>query len=52
MEHRVYSLHELRELLEEAGWRYRLGWGRGGESPELAPLTWDSNVMWVVAGAG
>ena len=52
LDHRVYSLHELKELLEEAGWRYHIGLGRAEESPELAPLTWDSNVMWVVASAG
>jgi len=50
MEHRVYSLKELRELLEEAGWGFVQGLGgqRGGEIG-LAELSPDLMDMWVVA---
>lgn len=52
MDHRLYSLHELKDLLEEAGWTYLKGLGRKqGEDFQLEPLTMDSNVMWVVARA-
>ena len=52
MEHRIYSLHELKELLERAGWAYIEGLGKQEEdSTQLGPLTYDSNAMWIVARA-
>jgi SAM-dependent methyltransferase len=52
MDHRLYSLHELRATLEEAGWCYQQGLGRqGGDDLQLGPVTIDSNAMWVVARA-
>ena len=52
-EHRIYSLHELRALLEEAGWDFLRGLGRPQGSDEtLGPLTYEDNAMWVVARAG
>ena len=53
MEHRVYSLHEFKELIEESGWSYMkaLGSDRGPDF-RLGELTLDSKTMWVVARAG
>ena len=52
MEHRLYSLHELRALLEEAGWDFLRGLGRPRGSDEaLGPLTFEDNAMWIVARA-
>ncbi len=52
MEHRVYSLHEFKALLEEAGWRFLAGLGCNREPQiELKPLTYDHLDMWVVARA-
>ena len=52
MEHRLYSLHELSALLNEAGWSFVKGLGRpGGTDEPLGPLTYDHNAMWVVARA-
>jgi len=52
MEHRLYSLHDLKRLLEEAGWTYVQAMGQSDdEDGGLAPLTIDSNTMWVVARA-
>ncbi len=49
-DNRVYSLHEVRSLLEEAGWTYRRGLGtERWDSVELTPLEIDSSRMWVVA---
>jgi SAM-dependent methyltransferase len=50
MEHRVYSLDEMRELVEEAGWEFVQGLGgqRGGDI-RLGELTPDMMDMWVVA---
>ncbi len=49
MDHRVYSLHEMKDVLEEAGWRYLKGLGSAFEaSGELTPLDIDSSRMWVV----
>lgn len=50
LEHKVYSLKELRELVEEAGWEFVQGLGsqRGGEI-RLGELTPDMMDMWVVA---
>jgi SAM-dependent methyltransferase len=50
LEHGVYSLNELRSLVEEAGWEFVQGLGgqRGGEI-RLAELTPDLMDMWVVA---
>lgn len=44
--HRVYSVHELRKLVESAGWKYLESYGslRG-----LAPLSFDSFHMTLVA---
>jgi hypothetical protein len=53
MDHRVYSLHELRALLEEAGWENLRGLGSyRGVGPGLSDLTYDSMDMWLVARAG
>ena len=50
MDHRVYSLHELKELLEEAGWRFVQGLGaRRNIDGAPGQLTYDSRDMWVVA---
>ena len=52
MEHRVYSLHELKSLLEETGWRYLQGLGSDrGPDFQLGEMTSDSMAMWVVARA-
>ncbi len=52
MEHRIYSLHDMKRLLEEAGWTYVKAMGQSDdEASGLIPLTIDSNVMWVVARA-
>lgn len=50
LEHSVYSLDELRGLVEEAGWEYVQGFGgqRGGEI-SLSKLTPDMLDMWIVA---
>ena len=49
MDHRVYSLHEMKALLGDAGWEYRKGLGSAFEtSGELTPLDLDSSRMWVV----
>ena len=52
MEHRVYSLHEFKDLIEESGWSYlkALGSDRGPDF-QLEGLTPDSKTMWVVARA-
>lgn len=49
-DNRVYSLHEMRELVEQCGWKYMAGFGSQttGEV-RLTPLDTDSNRMWVVA---
>ena len=50
LDHRVYSLHELKALLEEAGWKYLVGLGSDrGEQSRLRELTTDLMEMWVVA---
>ena len=52
MDHRLYSLHEFKELIEEAGWRYTRGFGsERGPDFKLEELTYDSMTMWVVARA-
>ena len=52
MEHRLYSLHELAALLEEAGWSFVQGLGRpSGNDEPLGPLSYDHNAMWAVARA-
>ena len=43
--HRVYSLHELKRLLEKAGWKYLESYG---SLRELSPMTSDSMRMTVV----
>ena len=50
LNNRVYSLHEMKELLEESGWKYRNGFGSESTGEiNLAPLDMDSSRMWVVA---
>ena len=52
MDHRIYSLHEFKGLLEEAGWQYLQGLGSDrGPDMKLEKLTLDSMTMWVVARA-
>ena len=52
MEHRLYSLHEFKELIEAAGWSYLKGLGSDrGPDFEVGKLTYDSMAMWVVARA-
>ena len=52
MDHRIYSLHELKALLEEAGWHYAEAYGSDRSADfELGELTLDSKTMWVVARA-
>jgi hypothetical protein len=43
--HRVYSVHELKQLLTDAGWRYAASYGTLGK---LSPVTTDSFHMTVV----
>ena len=51
MEHRLYSLHEFKDLLEAAGWNYLRGFGSDrGPDFQIGELTYDSMAMWVVAG--
>ncbi len=52
MEHRVYSLPEMRGLLAESGWRCvkALGSDRAADF-ELEELTTESKTMWIVARA-
>ena len=53
MEHRIYSLHELKGLLERAGWRFLTAFGSDRSVDlELGELTYDSQAMWVVCRAG
>ena len=50
LNNRVYSLHEMKELLEESGWKYRNGFGSESTGEiNLVPLDMDSSRMWVVA---
>ncbi len=52
MGHRVYSLHELAEVLEQSGWEYVHGYGvEDGTRSQLGPLSFDSQIMWLVARA-
>ena len=52
LEHRIYSLHELKAMLESVGWSYLDGLGQQDrEATSLGPLTYDSKDMWVVARA-
>ena len=46
MSHRVYSLHELKGLVESAGWKYLESYG---SLRELTPLTIDSFHMTLVS---
>jgi SAM-dependent methyltransferase len=53
LDHRVYSLHDLKALVEEAGWEYLAGLGSDrGPEPVLKELTPGLMEMWVVARAG
>jgi len=47
--HRVYSLHELKTLLETAGWKYLRSYGSLGE---LTPFSTDSFHMTIVGERG
>ena len=52
MEHRLYSLHEFKDLIQAAGWNYLRSFGSDrGPDFELGDLTYDSMAMWVVARA-
>lgn len=52
MDHRLYSLHEMIGLLQEAGWRYVRALGRDqGQEFKLVTLTVEAQAMWVVARA-
>lgn len=52
MEHRIYSLHDMMRLLEEAGWSYLKSMGQSDdEEGGPVPLTIDSDTMWLVARA-
>ena len=52
MEHQVYSLHDLRAVLEQSGWSYLSSMGSDrGPVFELEELTPESKTMWVVARA-
>ena len=44
--HRVYSIHELREMVEIAGWNYLESFG---SLRELSPLSTDTSHMTIVA---
>jgi hypothetical protein len=43
--HRVYSVHELKQLLTDAGWKYAASYGPPGK---LSPVTTDSFHMTVI----
>ncbi|MCH7801145.1 MAG: class I SAM-dependent methyltransferase [Chloroflexi bacterium] len=50
--HRVYSLHEMVELLEQTGWNDVQGYGASDAyMSDLKPMQSDSKVMWLVARA-
>ena len=50
LNNRVYSLHEMKTLLEESGWKYSAGFGSHSTGVlSLAPPDTDSSRMWVVA---
>ena len=52
VETRLCSLHELKDLLEEAGWKYRQGFESiRGDEIDLEGLTFDHNNMWVIGRA-
>ena len=52
MHHRVYSLHELAEVVEQSGWEYLAGYGvDDGSLAELVPMNFDSPAMWLVTRA-
>ena len=46
---RMYSLHELRELLERAGWEPVSSFTREGDGSGTSPVKPDSFRMWIVA---
>lgn len=49
LNNRVYSLHEMKALLEESGWKYSAGFGsRSNGEVNLTLLDTDSSRMWVV----
>ena len=45
LDHRVYSLHELKRLVEDSGWTYKTCYGSFGQEP----FAMDSNRMVLVA---
>jgi SAM-dependent methyltransferase len=52
MDHRVYSLHELREVLQISGWEVVSAKGSAQvDSPRLTEVDFDSRMMWLVATA-
>ena len=46
---RMYSLHELRELLGRAGWEPVSSFTREGDGTDTSPVKPDSFRMWIVA---
>ena len=49
LNNRVYSLHEMKALLEESGWEYKNGFGSESTGEiNLTSLDTDSSRMWVV----
>ena len=46
---RMYSLHELRELLGRAGWEPVSSFTREGDGGDTSPVKPDSFRMWIVA---
>ena len=52
MRHRVYSLHEMMELLEHTGWSVAQTYGTSAaQMSDVKPMEFDSTVMWLVARA-
>ncbi len=52
MKHRIYSLHELMEVLEQTGWNVVQAYGASdSQMSDLNPMEFDSHVMWLVARA-
>jgi hypothetical protein len=52
LQHRVYSLHELMELLEQTGWGVVQSFGASDDQmSDLKPMGFDSRAMWLVARA-
>ncbi len=52
MEMRIYSLHEMRRLLDRAGWRFVRSFTLEPGGPGTRPVTPDSFRMWIAARNG